>query len=213
MTGWACQWKPFWIPVGDTFQKAYPEEWQLVDDGSICDPGEYSVRAVPYVADSMRQRRAENSDCAIKYERPLVVPSASKPSWQVVGQPDAPTWKLSGTQGTSAFWENSEAPLPHPMRRCNFIHSKQLSPFPERLELPYPNREILSGCEEDVSFIHDRFSTWVKADPNNTSERHMDDVRKAFADFVRHLCEGKRHPLKNMSSTAACQTVHPFKKS
>ena len=26
MSGWVCQWKPFWIPVGD--------------DGSICDPGE-----------------------------------------------------------------------------------------------------------------------------------------------------------------------------
>ena len=22
-----------WIPIGDTFQKAYLEEWQLVDDG------------------------------------------------------------------------------------------------------------------------------------------------------------------------------------
>ena len=30
------------------------------------------------------------------------------------------------------------APLPHQERRCNFIHPKELSPFPERLELPYP---------------------------------------------------------------------------
>ena len=27
MTGWACQWKPFWIPVDDSFKKAYVEEW------------------------------------------------------------------------------------------------------------------------------------------------------------------------------------------
>ena len=66
---------------------------------------------------------------------------------------------------------------------CNFIHPKQLSPFPERLELPYPNGEILSGYEEDVSFIHDRFTTWVKADPNVTLERHVVDVRKAFAEY------------------------------
>ena len=26
MTGWVCQWKPFWIPVGDTFKKAYVED-------------------------------------------------------------------------------------------------------------------------------------------------------------------------------------------
>ena len=38
MTERVCRWKPFWIPVGDTFQKAYLEELQLVDDGSIRDP-------------------------------------------------------------------------------------------------------------------------------------------------------------------------------
>ena len=32
---WICWWKPFWIPTVDTFQKAYLEEWQLVDDRSI----------------------------------------------------------------------------------------------------------------------------------------------------------------------------------
>ena len=27
MTGWVCQWKPFWIPVDDSFKKACVEEW------------------------------------------------------------------------------------------------------------------------------------------------------------------------------------------
>ena len=27
MTGWVCQRKPFWIPVEDSFKKAYVEEW------------------------------------------------------------------------------------------------------------------------------------------------------------------------------------------
>ena len=35
--------------------------------------------------------------------------------------------------------------MPHPKRQCNFIHQKQLSPFPDRLELPFPSEEILSG--------------------------------------------------------------------
>ena len=35
MTEWICRWKPFWFPTVDTFQKAYLEEWQLVDDRSI----------------------------------------------------------------------------------------------------------------------------------------------------------------------------------
>ena len=106
MTSWVCQWKPFWIPVGDTIQKAYLEEWQRVDDGSKSDPGEYSLRAGPFVADSRRHQRAENSDCVIKYEQPLDAQSAPKSSWQAVGEPGAPTWKLSGTEGTSAFWGN-----------------------------------------------------------------------------------------------------------
>ena len=27
MTGWVCQWKPFWIPVDDSFKKACVEQW------------------------------------------------------------------------------------------------------------------------------------------------------------------------------------------
>ena len=33
MSGWVCQWKPFWITVGESFQKAYLEEW--VNRGTI----------------------------------------------------------------------------------------------------------------------------------------------------------------------------------
>ena len=88
-------------------------------------------------------------------QRTAIVPSSTS-SWQGIGKPDAPTWKLSGTEGTSAFWETSEAPLPPPKRVCNFIHPKRLSPCPERLGLPFPDGEILSGYEEDVSFIRDR---------------------------------------------------------
>ena len=30
MTGGVCQWKPFWIPVEDSFKKAYLEEWVFI---------------------------------------------------------------------------------------------------------------------------------------------------------------------------------------
>ena len=29
MTGWDCHWKPFRIPVGDSWKKARMEEWVL----------------------------------------------------------------------------------------------------------------------------------------------------------------------------------------
>ena len=39
-------------------------------------------------------------DCDIKCEQLLDAPSAPRSSWQAVGQPEPPTWKLSRTQGT-----------------------------------------------------------------------------------------------------------------
>ena len=37
MTGWVCQWKPLWIPVDDSFKKAYVEEWffQVTDTSDL----------------------------------------------------------------------------------------------------------------------------------------------------------------------------------
>ena len=40
MTEWVCRWRPFWIPSGDTFQKASLEEWQRVNDEQSHVPGE-----------------------------------------------------------------------------------------------------------------------------------------------------------------------------
>ena len=67
--------------------------------------------------------------------------------------------------------------------RCNFIHPRQLSPFPERLELPFSSDEILSGYEDIVSSETDQFTAWVKMDPHDTLVHHMVDVQKATADF------------------------------
>ena len=111
-------------------------------------------------ADSTTVRSSENKDCAVKHEQPLDAPSALRSSWQPVEQPDAPSWEPLGSQGAATFWEKTEAPLPPPRRRCNFIHPKQLSPFLECLELPFPSGEILSGCEDVVSSSQDRYTTW-----------------------------------------------------
>ena len=62
--------------------------------------------------------------------------------------------------------------------KCNFIHPKQLSPFPERLKLPFSIDEILSGYEDIVSSGTDQFTTSVKTDPDATLVRHMVDVQK-----------------------------------
>ena len=136
MSGWVCQWKPFWIPVGESFQKAYLQEWKNMGDDSSAN---FTMM----------------KHCTTKQKRPEEAPAAPRPT----GQSDAPTWELVGPQGTASFWERAEAPLPPPRPWCNFIHPKQLSPFPERLELPFPSDEILSGFEDIVSSGTDQFTT------------------------------------------------------
>ena len=75
--------------------------------------------------------------------------------------------------------------MPPPKRRCNFIHPKQFSPG-----------KILSDYEEYFSFVRDSFTTWVKADPNDTFKRHMVDVRKAFAEYCEAPVRKQKTPAQ-----------------
>ena len=79
--------------------------------------------------------------------------------------------------------EKNGGTIASPTTLVQLVQVKQLSPFPERLELPFPNEEILSGYEDIVSSGTDKFTTWVKTDPDVTSERHVVDVQKAVAEF------------------------------
>ena len=180
MSGWVCQWKPFWIPVGESFQKAYLEEWIHMGDSCMAN--------VPTLVQS-----AGYKDYTSKHKPPEDAPSAPRPA----GQLDALTWEPVGPQGTASLWESTEAPLPPLRPRCNFIHLEQLSPFPERLELPFPSEEILSGFEDVVSSGTDQFTTWVKTDPDATLMRHVVDVQRATAD-CREASE-KRHDTSSQA--------------
>ena len=82
MTSWICQWKPFWIPVGDSFQKAYLEEW-------------VRVGAVP----------SEGPSSADQGDVLLETPSVSKIA------PSLP-WESANPLEKACFWERTEAPLP-----------------------------------------------------------------------------------------------------
>ena len=103
--------------------------------------------------------------------------------------------------------------LPPQKRVCKKIHPQQHSLFPERLRLPYPDEDILSGYEEDVSFIRDGLATWVKADFNTILERHAVDTGKAIADFREP--SARRHDISSQeyhSSTTACPTAPLYRK-
>ena len=96
---------------------------------------------------------------------------------------DSLPWEPTRPQDKAYFWERIEAPLPPLRPKCNFIHPRQLSPFPERLELPFSNDQILSGYEEIDSSGTDLFTAWVKMSEHEILVQHMVDIHKATAEF------------------------------
>ena len=77
------------------------------------------------------------------------------------------------------------------------MHPKQLSPFPERLMLPFSSEEILSSYEDAVSSGTDQLTTWVKTDPDATLVGHMVDVQEAVAEF-REASERRHNTSSQM---------------
>ena len=79
MTSWVCQWKPFWIPVDDSFKKAYLEEWVFINNAPSEGPN--SVNQVD------------------------VIPETPKVSMPVSSSP----WEPAKPQDKACFWERIEA--------------------------------------------------------------------------------------------------------
>ena len=118
---------------------------------------------------------------------------------------------LPGPRNKAYFWGENEVPLPPSRPRCNFIHPRQLSPFLERLELPFSSDEILSSYEDIVSSGTDQFAAWDKTDSHCNLVHHMVDVRKPTADFreaserrfatsAQTNCSAKNYPMQKRLS-------------
>ena len=170
-------------PVEDSFKKAFVEEWVFISD--VPSEGPSSVEVPMF----------HNTDHS---EYIPVTPRTSKHSTSL-------PWETAKTQDKACFWERVEAPL-FPLRsrpKCNFIHPRQLSPFPERLELPFSNDEILSGYEEFDSSGTDLFTSWVNMSEHEILVQHLVDIQKATAEF-REASE--RKPAT--SSQTNCASKH-----
>ena len=184
MSSWVCQWKPFWILVGISFKKAYLEEWIFTGDDSSDEQG---FTNFPLIIQS-----TGNTDYICDDDPPTPRPSR---------QPDFLPWEPTRPQDKAYFWKRNAAPLPPLQPRCNFIHPRQLSPFPERLKLLFSNDEILSGYEDIVSSRTDQFTAWVKMTPDEVLVHHMVDVQKATADF-REASERRPATSSQTNSTS-----------
>ena len=161
---------------GNRSKKAFLEEWVFVG-GDASD--EQNVMDFPVL------HSTDHTDC-IRDDHP--------PTPRPLKQPDSLLWEPTRPQDKAYFWERIEAPLPplRPQPKCNFIHPRQLSPFPERLELPFSNDEILCTYEVIVSSGTDQFTAWVKMSPHEVLVQHMVDIQKATADF-REASERKTY--------------------
>ena len=54
MPSWVCKWKPFWIPVGNSFKKAFVEEWVFISDEPSDGPNTVEVSML---------HKTDHSDC------------------------------------------------------------------------------------------------------------------------------------------------------
>ena len=167
-------------------KKAYLEEWIYTGDDSSDEQGFANFSALVQSTGNKGYIRDD-------------APPPPRPA----RQPD---------EDKAYFWERNEAPLPPLWSRCNFIHPRQLSPFLERLKLPFPIDEILSGFEEIVSSGTDQFTAWVKTDPHDTLVQHMVDVQNAVAEF-REASE-RRHDASSQTNrfTKTLSTRSPVRK-
>ena len=130
MTEWVCRWKPFWIPSGDTFQKASLEEWKRVDDGQSHVSSEDKAHRTSRTTESAKLQAAGRDERTTTREPPCDVSSLPKSSWQAVGESDARSWKHTGPQEIAVFWEPLAARLPPKNRVCNFFIQSNSALFP-----------------------------------------------------------------------------------
>ena len=163
MSGCVCHWKPSWISVGDSWKKALMEEWFLISDEHTDEQA---------LVDDPVFQSTDYSDC---------IPGTTRISQQC----DPVPCETTIPRDQPHFWERLEAPLP-PLRsrpKCDFIHPQLLSPFPERLELPFSSDDILSGYKDLVSSGSDHFTMWGKMIPHEVLAGHVVDIHKVMADF------------------------------
>ena len=101
--------------------------WVMISSGEQCIANiPTMVQGAGYKDSTSQQKLSEEA------------PSAPRSALQ----PDALTLEPIGPRVPASLRERTEAPLPPPRPRRKFIHPKQLSPFPERLELPFPSEAM-----------------------------------------------------------------------
>ena len=107
MPSWVCQWKPFWIPVGESFRKAFVEDWVFVSGDSSYGQ---NVMDFPFL------HSTDHSDC---------IPETPRISKQV----DSLPWEPMRPQDKAYFWERMRhhcLRYGHGHNAISFIHDNSV---------------------------------------------------------------------------------------
>ena len=98
-------------------------------------------------------------------------------------------------EGTPMVVESLDTPAPSTSWFRDAIHPVQFGIFPNRLLLPHPDDEMLSGSEGDVSSIRDGKTVWVTVDLASILERHL--VISNSAKPIFREAQDRRHSSPN----------------
>ena len=187
-------------------QKAYLKEWEHENDERSHVLGDDKAHPISRTTGSTKLQTAGKDEWNTTRQPPCDVPSLPKSSRQAVGESDAPSWKHTGTHETLYFGNHWAYHCFLKNFVCNFIHTKQFGLLPKSLILLYPDEEILSRHEEDVSSIRDGFSAWVTTDRESTLRRHIVDVKGANAAFREAPASKHSTSAKSFTLTTTCPT-------
>ena len=175
MSGWVCQWKPFWIPVGESFQKAYLEEWIYMGDDSSDEQGMANfprwcrvlVTKITSPNKSYLKKHLQHQDqrgSLMLFRGNLLGPRVLHPSGKelrhhcLLYDPGA----TSSTQSSSVLFLNAWS--------CRF-----------QVKRSCQASKILSPRAQTSSHA------WVKTDPHATLVRHVVYVSKSHCRFSRSI--------------------------
>ena len=167
MSGRVCQWKPFWIPVEDSFKKASLEEWVFISDVPSEGPEDPMVHDTDHRLPGCRS-------IPLRYLGSLRSPKIKRAFGDELRHH---CLRCGHDQNVTSFIHVSAAPFPS-IWYCRF-----------QMRLSCPATK--NSTPQEMIF----FTSWAKLSDHEILVQHMEDIEKATAEF-REASE-RKHVLVN----------------
>ena len=209
MTEWVCRGNPFGFRAETRSKKPILKNGRRVNDEQTHAPGEDKPHQISRTTESEKLQTVKEDEWNTTRELPRDVPSLPKSSWQAsrrIQRTIMGTDRDSGKRSSLGTTGRTTA-LEEPCPQCSFIRSS-LAFFHKRLTLPYPDGEIFSGYEEDVSSMRDSFSAMGENGPRDHSQASHLSMRRVPIQRSREAPARETLSIlpQNITLTATCPT-------